>query len=41
MQNPEMLRTISNPRVLEAFHQIHTGMDTLRREAPQLLPPGL
>uniref|UniRef100_A0A1I8ESN1 Ubiquitin-like domain-containing protein n=1 Tax=Wuchereria bancrofti TaxID=6293 RepID=A0A1I8ESN1_WUCBA len=40
MQNPEMLRTISNPRVLEAFHQIHTGMDTLRREAPQLLPPG-
>uniref|UniRef100_A0A0R3RZ34 Ubiquitin-like domain-containing protein n=1 Tax=Elaeophora elaphi TaxID=1147741 RepID=A0A0R3RZ34_9BILA len=40
LQNPEMLRTISNPRVLEAFHQIHTGMDTLRREAPQLLPPG-
>ncbi|CAG9533754.1 unnamed protein product [Cercopithifilaria johnstoni] len=40
MQNPEMLRAISNPRVLEAFHQIHTGMDTLRREAPQLLPPG-
>ncbi|KAL3997170.1 Ubiquitin family protein [Acanthocheilonema viteae] len=41
MQNPEMLRAISNPRVLEAFHQIHTGMDTLRREAPQLLPPGI
>uniref|UniRef100_A0A915PLG0 Ubiquilin n=1 Tax=Setaria digitata TaxID=48799 RepID=A0A915PLG0_9BILA len=40
MQNPEMLRAISNPRVLEAFFQIHSGMDTLRREAPQLLPPG-
>ncbi|VDO30006.1 unnamed protein product [Onchocerca flexuosa] len=41
MQNPEMLRAITNPRVLEAFQQIHTGMDTLRREAPQLLPAGL
>ncbi|VDM95866.1 unnamed protein product [Thelazia callipaeda] len=34
------LRAYSNPRVIEAFQQIESGMNILRQEAPRILPPG-
>lgn len=37
MQNPEVQTAMQNPRVIEAMGQIQRGMDTLSREAPQLL----
>ena len=37
MSNPETVAAFSNPRVIQAFQQIQTGMETLRREAPHLI----
>lgn len=37
MSSPETLRAFANPAVMQAFQQIHQGMDVLRREAPHLL----
>ncbi|VDD91580.1 unnamed protein product [Enterobius vermicularis] len=36
LRRPETMQAFMNPRVIEAFHQIHRGLDTLRREAPQI-----
>ncbi|GMT00222.1 hypothetical protein PENTCL1PPCAC_22396, partial [Pristionchus entomophagus] len=33
---PSVLTAMGNPRVIEAMMQIQTGMETIRREAPQL-----
>ncbi|VDM44008.1 unnamed protein product [Toxocara canis] len=41
LQRPETIQAMSNPRVLEAIQQIQRGMETLRREAPHLLPSGM
>uniref|UniRef100_F1L1M5 Ubiquilin n=1 Tax=Ascaris suum TaxID=6253 RepID=F1L1M5_ASCSU len=41
LQRPETIQAMSNPRVLEAIQQIQRGMETLRREAPHLLPVGM
>ncbi|VDK69110.1 unnamed protein product [Anisakis simplex] len=41
IQRPETIQAMSNPRVLEAIQQIQRGMETLRREAPHLLPTGM
>lgn len=41
IQNPETVQAMTNPRVIEAIQQIQNGMETLRREAPHLLPSGM
>lgn len=41
LRRPETVQAMSNPRVLEAIQQIQRGMETLRREAPHLLPAGI
>lgn len=38
MQQPGALQAMTSPRVLEAIQQIQNGIETLRREAPHLLP---
>uniref|UniRef100_A0A0N5B0P5 Ubiquilin n=1 Tax=Syphacia muris TaxID=451379 RepID=A0A0N5B0P5_9BILA len=37
LRQPETVQAMMNPRVIEAFHQIHRGLETLRREAPQFV----
>jgi len=38
LQNPEIRTLLSNPRVFQAIQQIQEGVQTLQREAPQLMP---
>ena len=37
LANPEVLRAMSNPRVLEAFQQIQHATAVIRQEAPSLM----
>lgn len=38
LQNPEVRGLLSNQRVFQAIQQIQEGVQTLQREAPQLMP---
>jgi len=38
LQNPEVRTLLSNPNVFQAIQQIQQGVQTLQREAPQLMP---
>lgn len=38
LQDPAVMSSLTNPRVMEAMQQIQQGFATLQREAPELLP---